>query len=81
MWYLPELPVAVDGRNDLYGDQLDELFYNSQSAFPSYKTDPFLDEARVVVLDSRLPLAKILTIDPRFRLVYHDDIATVYRRQ
>ncbi|MGB9471070.1 MAG: hypothetical protein WBQ59_17105 [Candidatus Acidiferrum sp.] len=81
MWYLPELPVAVDGRNDLYGDQLDELFYNSQSAFPSYKTDPFLDEARVVVLDSRLPLAKILTIDPRFRLVYHDDIATVYQRQ
>lgn len=81
MWYLPELPVAVDGRNDLYGDQLDELFYNSQSAFPDYKTDPFLDEARVVVLDSHLPLAKILTIDPRFRLVYHDDIATVYQRQ
>lgn len=81
MWYLPELPVAVDGRNDLYGDELDQLFYNSQSAFPSYKTDPYLDEARVVVLDSRLPLAKILTIDPRFRLVYHDDISTVYVRR
>ena len=81
MWYLPELPVAVDGRNDLYGDQLDELFYNSQSAQASYKTDPYLDEAGVVILESKLPLAKILTIDPRFRLVYHDDIATVYTRQ
>lgn len=81
MWYLPEYPVAVDGRNDLYGDALDRLFYNSQSAFPSYKTDPYLDEAGLVVLDSHLPLAKILTIDPRFRLVYHDDIATVYLRQ
>jgi hypothetical protein len=81
MWYLPELPVAIDGRNDLYGDALDELFYDSQSAFPTYKTDPYLDEARLVLLDSRLPLAKILTIDPRFRLVYHDDIATVYQRQ
>jgi hypothetical protein len=81
MWYLPELPVAVDGRNDLYGDKLDELFFDSQSAFPSYKTDPYLDQARLVVLDSHLPLAKILTIDPRFRMVYHDDIATVYQRQ
>ena len=78
MWYLPELPVAVDGRNDLYGDDLDKIFYNSQSAFPSYVTDPYLDESRLVILDSTLPLAKILTIDRRFRLVYRDDIATVY---
>lgn len=81
MWYLPELPVAVDGRNDLYGDELDQLFYDSQSAFASYKTDPYLEEARLVVLDSRLPLAKILSIDPRFVLVYHDEIATVYTRR
>ncbi|HXY00849.1 MAG TPA: hypothetical protein VEI54_07995 [Candidatus Limnocylindrales bacterium] len=80
MWYLPELPVAVDGRNDLYGDDLDRLFYQSESAFPSYATDPYLDEAGVVVLDSHLPLAKILSIDPRFRLVFHDEIATVYAR-
>lgn len=81
MWYLPELPVSIDGRNDLYGDQLDELFYDSQSAFPSYKTDPYLAEAGVVVLDSTLPLAKVLTIDPRFRLIYQDKIATVFARR
>jgi len=81
MWYLPELPVAIDGRNDLYGDELDKLFYDSQSAFPSYQTDPYLNESRVVILDSTLPLAKILTIDPRFKLVYRDEIATVYTRQ
>jgi hypothetical protein len=81
MWYLPELPVAVDGRNDLYGDKLDQLFYYSESAFPSYATDPYLNEAGVVVLDSQLPLAKVLTVDPRFRLVYHDEVATVFARQ
>jgi hypothetical protein len=81
MWYLPELPVAVDGRNDLYGDDLDRLFYASESAFPSYKTDPYLEEAGVVVLDSQLPLAKILTIDPRFQLIYRDQIATVFARR
>ena len=41
MWYLPELPVSIDGRNDLYGDKLDELFYDTQSPFPSYTTDPY----------------------------------------
>jgi hypothetical protein len=81
MWYLPELPVAIDGRNDLYGDQLDSLFYYSESAFPSYKTDPYLDESGVVVLQSTVPLAKLLTIDPRFKLVYRDEIATVFARQ
>ena len=27
MWYMPQYPVAIDGRNDLYGDELDKLFY------------------------------------------------------
>lgn len=81
MWYLPELPVAVDGRNDLYGDDLDRIFYNSESAFPSYATDPYLNESGVVVLDSQLPLAKVLTIDPRFRLIHQDQVATVFARR
>ena len=29
--YTTDFPVAVDGRNDLYGDQLDQLFYASQN--------------------------------------------------
>jgi hypothetical protein len=81
MWYLPELPVAIDGRNDLYGDDLDSVFYHSESAFPSYKTDPYLKESGLVVLQSKLPLAKVLTIDPRFRLIYRDEVATVFERQ
>jgi hypothetical protein len=42
MWYMPEYPVAVDGRNDLYGDELDKIFFNSQNAEASYTTDPYL---------------------------------------
>ena len=80
MWYMPEYPVAVDGRNDLYGDDLDKIFFNSQNAEASYTTDPYLNEAGVVLLGSEMPLAKILSVDPRFQLIYHDDIATAYRR-
>jgi hypothetical protein len=81
MWYMPNSPVSIDGRNDLYGDDLDQTFFNSQIANDSYKTDPYLNEAGVVLLDSKLPLAAVLTIDPRFELIYHDDIATVFARR
>lgn len=81
MWYLPDLPVAIDGRNDLYGDDLDRIFFNSETASQAYTTDPYLNEAGVVILDSQLPLAKVLTIDPRFSLVYQDPVATVFARR
>jgi len=81
MWYMPNYPVSIDGRNDLYGDDLDQIFFNSQIANDSYKTDPYLNEAGVVLLDSKLPLAAVLTIDPRFQLIYHDDIATIFARR
>jgi len=81
MWYMPEYPVAIDGRNDLYGDDLDQVFYDCEIAGKSYTTNPYLNESGVVLLDSNLPLAKILTIDPRFQLIFHDEIATVFARR
>jgi hypothetical protein len=81
MWYMPDYPVAIDGRNDLYGDELDKLFYASQNADTGYTTDPYLNEAGVVLLAADLPLAKILTADPRFQLAYQDALAVVFVRR
>jgi hypothetical protein len=81
MWYMPDYPVAIDGRNDLYGDELDETFYATQNADTGYDRDPYLDESGVVLLDAGLPLAKILTIDPRFKLIYQDAQSVVYARR
>jgi len=78
IWYLPQYPVAIDGRNDLYGDQLDLLMHNSSLGDDSYKSDPYLDDAGLVLLPQEVPLAKLLTIDPRFRLVYQDRLAAVF---
>ena len=35
-WYMPDYPVAIDGRTDLYGDELDFLFFNSERGDDSY---------------------------------------------
>jgi hypothetical protein len=81
MWYMPNYPVAIDGRNDLYGDELDELFISTQRGGESYKQDPYLNEAGVVLIRRSDGLYYALNQDPRFSLVYEDPIAAVFARR
>ena len=80
IFYMPEYPVAIDGRTDLYGDALDSQFLASEGADPSYANDPYLSEAGLVILKNKVPLAKLLPTDRRFRVIYRDDVATVFAR-
>ncbi len=80
-WYMPDYPVAIDGRNDLYGDDLDRLFFETENGGESYATDPYLNEAGVVLMQKSQPLAGLLMSDPRFSLVYQDQLAAVFVRR
>jgi hypothetical protein len=79
-WYMPDRPVAIDGRTDLYGDDLEELFFNTANGAPSYAEDPYLNQAGVVILEKSSNLASLLQSDPRFQLVYQDGLAAVFTR-
>jgi len=81
MWYLPQYPVAIDGRNDLYGDELDERFFRTQSGDLSYKGDPWLNESGVILLRRTDGLAVSLSLDSNFRKIYEDELASVFVRQ
>jgi hypothetical protein len=80
IWYMPQFPVAIDGRNDLYGDDFDRTFYEAQTG-AAYKNDPYLLQSGFVLLAKKCPLATILRGDKRFVLAYEDKIAVVYARQ
>lgn len=80
IFYMPEYPVSIDGRTDLYGDAMDERYLSTQEAEASYLTDPVLNEAGVVILKNKFPIAKMLVTDRRFRVLYKDDLATVFAR-
>lgn len=80
IFYMPEYPVSIDGRTDLYGDDVDERYWATQEAEPSYMSDPSLNEAGVVLLKNKHALANALLTDRRFRVVYRDEIATVLAR-
>jgi len=80
-WYMPDSPVAIDGRTDLYGDEVDTRFFKTQNGDESYVDDPYLNESQVVLLSKKVPLASVLLSDPRFSLIYQDSLAVVFVRR
>ncbi len=81
IWYMPDYPVAIDGRTDLYGDELEQRFFTTANGAPSYATDPYLNQAGVVILQNSSNLVSFLEADPRFQLVYEDPLAVVFTRR
>ena len=80
-WYMPDQPVAIDGRTDLYGDEIDTRFFKTQNGDVSYADDPYLNEAQVLLLPKKVPLASVLLSDPRFSLIFQDKLAVVFVRR
>jgi hypothetical protein len=80
-WYMPDYPVVIDGRTDLYGDDLSQMLLATQNGDLAYKDNPYLNDAGLVLLQRRDGLVAALELDPRFRKIYEDKIATVFVRQ
>jgi len=80
-WYMPEYPVAIDGRTDLYGDEIDTRFYMTENGAPSYVNDSYLNQANLIVLPRKKPLAIPLASDSRFTEIYQDSLTVVFVRR
>jgi hypothetical protein len=78
IWSLRRLPVAVDGRTNLHGDERLLRFNRTYLAQRGWDEDPDLGAAHVVIWDAKAPLASLLRLDPRFELVYEDAVAVVF---
>jgi len=81
IWYAPYYPVAIDGRTDLYGDDLDARFLETGSGEDSYLTDPYLNGAGIILLQREMPLTALLYRDRRFLKIYEDKLAVMFIRQ
>jgi hypothetical protein len=80
IWSLPRLPVVLDGRTNLHGDERMLRIGNTWAAGPGWRDDPDLAAAGVVVADAQSPLGCVLVLDERFQLVYEDPVARVFVR-
>ena len=77
MWSL-RMPVSLDGRAALAGDERMDRFLATWSAEPSWRTDKELLASRLVIGPVKAPLTQVLRLDPRFQLAYEDEVAAVF---
>ena len=80
-WYLPQYPVAIDGRLDLYGDTVNIPYFELTLAKIPLESHPDFAQAQTILLDANSPIAEALATQPAFRVAYRDDQAVVLVRQ
>lgn len=79
-WYLPEYPVSIDGRTDLYGEEIAVRFDKVLMGATDPAKDPDMMHAGVVLLQKGFPLSSWLLSDPGFKLVHQDANSYVFVR-
>jgi hypothetical protein len=77
MWYLPEYPVAIDGRVPLYNDEANIRYARFMRSDFSYREYAPVNQARTILLERNSPMAQVLSGVAGFRVAYSDDVAIV----
>jgi hypothetical protein len=76
-WYLPEYPVSIDSRTALYGDEINERYFQVTAGQVPLNADSSFSSARTILLPANSPMAIALSAVPQFRLAHQDNVAKV----
>lgn len=80
-WYLPEYPVAIDGRTDLHGGDTVAEYSKVMNADVPYTEYPAVAGAQTILLPRNAIMAAGLSSVPLFKVAYSDDVAIVLTRK
>ena len=78
LWRLPRLSMAVDTRLDVLGDARVRRVIATWDGGRDWATDPDLATAGTVIAPADSSLTTLLHDDPRFVVVYTDDVAALF---
>jgi hypothetical protein len=81
IWYMPEYPVAIDGRIEMYGRGINDLFFETATALRPLDDDPTYNDSRTFLLKRESRLADRIMHLPGFRTIYSDALAVVMERE
>jgi hypothetical protein len=80
MFALPDAPVFVDGRTDLYGDAFLTQYLNTAVGGDGWR-DTFAQYGiRVAVIEKDSGLARRLREEPGWKEAYSDDLASIFEK-
>jgi hypothetical protein len=80
IWTLPSLPVVMDGRVNLYGDEKFTRSLNTWQGGTGWESDPDLLRSNVVIAEKNRRLTDILRTAPHYKVVHEDSVAVVFVR-
>ena len=92
IWYLPDYPVSMDDRYELYGEENVKLYYQVAAGSRLSFQDPAFASANTILISTASGLASVpqmfpnagevfRTAFPGFQQVYRDDLAVVLSKQ
>jgi hypothetical protein len=81
IWALPEHPVSIDGRTNLYGTDRVTRSMATWRGEPGWEADPDLTTARLVIAPADRPLTELLRGSNEWRMEYEDETAVVFVRR
>jgi hypothetical protein len=81
IWRLPSIPVSMDGRTNVHGDDRVKAYADSLRGLPGWENDPDLAKANLIIWPAKSPLPALLRCDPRFKQVFADPQAVVFVRR
>lgn len=92
IWYLPNYPVSMDDRYELYGEENVKLYYQASAGSRLPSQYPALASANTILISADNGLVRVPqmfpnaeevfhTALPGFQQVYRDDLAVVLSKQ
>jgi len=76
-WYLPEYPVAIDGRRALYPDKWETDYFRVMKVLAPYQDFAPMIQARTLLLYKQSVMGDALRNLAGFRVAYEDNLAVV----
>ncbi len=80
VWALRDYPVFIDGRTDLYNDEIINEWLSAMRAEAGWEEIFRQRQIGVVLVEPQTPLAAVLAGQPGWEELYRDEIAVVYRQ-
>lgn len=80
IWGLREIPVSMDGRTNLFGNERLQQAIETWQGRPGWDSNPDLLNARLIISNRNFVFASLLRLHPSYKLAYEDNVAAVFVR-
>jgi hypothetical protein len=81
IWAARDYPVYIDGRTDLYDDQLLREYVATYFAQGEWEQNLYESGINLILVETSSPLSRLLALNSGWALLYQDDVAVIYSRR